>query len=124
MYATEDPESHSWSFKFLAEAKRRWAGDRDQRSILAIASGYILSLGLKCYCNDNLSESFMEQSTRMAMELRLFGFDKSAVEIESDENMPSRAYKAKAHVAWGGYSWLALMAHYYGTAVPLLGPSK
>ena len=123
MYSTEDPQSMIWGNKFLAEAKQRWAQQRDQQPLLSIASGYILSLALACYCSDSLSGSFMEQSTRMAIELRLFGATKSEDEIREDERMSPLLYRATAHVEWGAYSWLALMAHYYGTPVSISTPT-
>lgn len=123
MYITVDSRAQAWGFKFLAEAKQRWVEERDRQSLLAVASGFLLSLGLKCYCHDNLGDSFMEQSTHLAKELRLFGVLKSTDEMASDENMAVDRYRAKAHVAWGAYSWLELVAHYYGTKVTIIAPS-
>jgi hypothetical protein len=58
----------------------------------------------------------------MALGLRLFSVFKSAEEIEADEAMSPTSYRATAHVAWGAYNWLSLMAQYYGIDPPTYSP--
>jgi hypothetical protein len=109
MYGYIRPETGELANKFLAEAERLWAVERElQRdSYNNIAAAEFLCLGYLGQGKDHAIIAYIHATSEMGKRMGLFGYDFSDIrEDPQSAEMTDEGMRAKAFAAWGIFNWL------------------
>ena len=102
MYATVDQEAQSLASSFRREVERLWRAERDNDTILNMATVQFLSLAYIGQGRDHAVLLYLAEASNMGTRMGLFGVDRAAGKTLA--GLTSDARSAYKYTSWGVFN--------------------